>query len=113
VSIRSGVRNGRRKRGRRGLLNERQPTPALRIPGLDSAQWESESHGFCTGTEGWVEFEVSDDSGVIRLHWNNPFIGSNKYSHTAPRLYQVSYKGGVGDNATVTFEIRCIEAPPF
>src|SRR5262249_25138773 len=84
-----------------------------KIERLESAQWESESHGFCTGTEGWVEFEVSDDSGVIRLHWNNPFVGSNEYSHTAQPLDQVSYKDGVGDNATVTFEIRCVDAPPF
>jgi len=47
------------------------------------------------------------------LHWNNPFIGSHGYSHTAPPHYQVTHRDGVGNNATVTFDVRCIDGPPF
>jgi hypothetical protein len=58
--------------------------PPNKVEPLESAVYQSESYGFCTGREGWIEFEVGDGSGVMRLHWNNPFIGSNGYSHTAP-----------------------------
>src|SRR5262245_53968784 len=48
--------------------------PPNKVEPLASAEWQSESHGFSTGTEGWIEFEVGDGSGVIRPHWNNPFL---------------------------------------
>jgi len=50
---------------------------------------------------------------TIRLRWNNPFLGPNGYSHTAPPRYQVTHRDGVGNNATVTFAVRCIDGPPF
>jgi hypothetical protein len=83
--------------------------PPRKVDPHDTAQWESESNGIMTGTEGWVEYEVGNDTEVARIHWNNPYIGKNTYSHSEPAGVQIEYKGGVGDNASVTFSIRALQ----
>lgn len=49
----------------------------------DRGEWESESDGFLTGTEGRVAYALEDVDGNhlgdLALHWNNPFVGSNSY----------------------------------
>lgn len=78
--------------------------------------WESESDGFATGTEGRVTYQIEDVDGnrlgEVRLHWNNPFIGSNSYHESvAPAAaasatddgFSVVHQGGGGDNARVRF----------
>jgi hypothetical protein len=77
-----------------------------RIDPQDTVEWASESQGLLTGTEGSGKLKPDDGSGIITLHWNNPYIGSNSYSHSAPEGYQVSFRGGAGDNAEVVFQIR-------
>ena len=79
--------------------------------------WESESDGFATGTEGRVTYQIQTDEGEVigqlRLHWDNPFVGSNSYdesvtpqatSATTPG-FSVVHTGGGGDNASVTFTL--------
>jgi hypothetical protein len=44
----------------------------------DRGEWESESDGILTGTEGRATYSI-DGGGEVRLHWNNPFVGSNSY----------------------------------
>lgn len=68
--------------------------------------WMSESDGFMTGTEGTVEYALPNGAGNIVIHWDNPYIGSNSYSDSAPSGYQISRSGGGGDNATVTFTLE-------
>jgi hypothetical protein len=72
--------------------------------------WESESNGFMTGTEGHAAFLTSDCTNralrhkVIRVYWDNPYVGSNSYDYngTDP-AFRVPRVGGGGDNASVTF----------
>ncbi|MXV50268.1 hypothetical protein GS399_04735 [Pedobacter sp. HMF7647] len=52
-----------------------------------SDEWESESNGFLTGTEGTVsfiipaaEFGTHTPQMKVVMHWDNPFVGSNSYS---------------------------------
>jgi hypothetical protein len=103
----------------------------------DSAEWESESSGFATGTAGSVDYEVklADLSIALSMHlsWDNPFDGSNSYEATvAPpgqpdgTGFSIGFFGGGGDNATVTFvllsgkcevdqntgEVICTESTP-
>lgn len=79
--------------------------------------WESESNGFATGTEGHVTYQIEDDEarriGELRLHWDNPFVGSNSYDESvAPAAasatdagFSIVHSGGGGDNASVTFTL--------
>ena len=83
--------------------------------------WESESDGFLTGTEGSTSYHIVDldDSvlGSFDVHWDDPFSGSNSYSHsvspaadTSGTGFSIGHIGGGGDNATVTFVLmngRC------
>ncbi|MFI6108153.1 Crystal protein ET79 [Streptomyces sp. NPDC051310] len=75
------------------------------IPGNRLRSWESESCGMMTGTEGRASFSVA--GGEVAVHWNNPYVGSNGYSCTAPAGYRCvrdSSTGG-GNNATVRFTL--------
>ncbi|MEU0661926.1 Crystal protein ET79 [Streptomyces lavendulocolor] len=75
------------------------------IPGHRAGQWESESCGMMTGTEGRASFSVP--GGEVAVHWNNPYVGSNSYDCTAPSGYRCvkdSSTGG-GNNATVRFRL--------
>jgi hypothetical protein len=78
----------------------------------NTAEWETESKGVMTGTEGWVEFELSDGSGKLRLWWNNPYVGGNRYKPEDPKGYQTCFQGGRGDNAEVIFEFRSLPQKP-
>lgn len=76
-------------------------------PGKGS--WTTESNGFATGTEGSCTYAFYDSRTeqvfYIDIHWDNPFTGSNAYSiSTGCNSVDVSYSGGSGDNATVTFK---------
>lgn len=69
-----------------------QPPPA-QIKAMNSASWQSESHGFLTGTEGWVKYEIPANTitqtppELVFIHWDNPYIWSNG---TTPCEQQVS-----------------------
>ncbi|MFF5962097.1 hypothetical protein [Streptomyces luteogriseus] len=82
----------------------------------DSGEWVSESSGLATGTEGSVTYQIEDIDGVrvgeMRIHWDNPFVGSNEYDASvtptaeaggALRGYSVLHIGGDGNDANVTF----------
>jgi len=77
-------------------------------------EWESESDGFLTGTEGSTKYNIVDlDNNVLgsfEVHWDNPFVGSNSYSHSVTPAsdstgsgFSIGHIGGGGDNATVTY----------
>ncbi|MFG2909755.1 Crystal protein ET79 [Kitasatospora sp. NPDC048286] len=78
--------------------------PSDYIPNGKSASWQSESCGFATGTEGSITYTLAD-GGEVKLHWNNPYWGSNGYSCDVPDGYTCSRSGGSGDNASTTFSI--------
>ena len=81
----------------------RQPPPS--IPPLTNANWESESNGFMTGTEGYVDYDIrlasGESAGTCHVYWDNPFIGSNEYEEKTPATFRVKRQGGGGDNAVV------------
>jgi hypothetical protein len=78
--------------------------PPDNVPSSGHPMWQSESCGFMTGTEGKVTYAIAG-GGEIRLHWKNPFVGSNSYSCSVPAPYQCSRQGGGGNNAEVTFHV--------
>jgi hypothetical protein len=85
----------------------------------DAAVCESESDGVATGTQGWVRYypvrlnESSTppppsnipDSATIYISWDNPFVGSNSYSVSAPAPFLITYQGGEGDNADIAVNL--------
>jgi hypothetical protein len=81
--------------------------PPEQIAGQTKAYWRSESDGFMTGTEGFAEYYPGVDlESIVRVIWDNPWLGSNKYTESAPSGYKISHSGGSGDNATVTFTMK-------
>ncbi|MBA2639332.1 MAG: hypothetical protein H0U77_04930 [Nocardioidaceae bacterium] len=79
--------------------------PPAQIPPLTNANWESESDGVLTGTEGHVDYEIrlasGQGAGTCHIYWDNPYIGSNEYDETTPETFRVKRLGGGGDNAVV------------
>jgi hypothetical protein len=78
--------------------------PPLAIAKKSRGQWESESDGFMTGTEGSATWHLAA-VGQVKITWDNPYVGSNSYSQSAPKKYKITHDGGSGDNATVTFTL--------
>jgi hypothetical protein len=86
--------------------------PSVITPNMQ-VTWESDSDGVATGTQGWVRYypvravppsqaeppPMAPDSETIYFTWDNPFVGSNSYSTSAPSPYILTYQGGSGDNA--------------
>lgn len=73
--------------------------------------WKTESDGFATGTEGSCTYAFYDAAAdqicYVNVHWDDPYAGSNEYDITTDSVNaKVSYSGGDGDNASVTFKIE-------
>jgi hypothetical protein len=69
--------------------------------------FRTQSNGIMTGTEGYASF-----GGGLRLHWNNPYIGSNDYSCTAATL-KCSVRYSSGNDASLTLTLTpCSGACP-
>src|ERR1700761_4548311 len=59
-------------------------------PPVTAIDWQSESDGFLTGTQGWVRYyPISPgakvptnvpDSETIWITWDDPYVGSNSYN---------------------------------
>ncbi|MFE1291779.1 aegerolysin family protein [Streptomyces sp. NPDC058751] len=79
-------------------------TPPESIDGGSQVVWGSHSSGVMTGTEGDARYSIGN-AGEVSIHWNNPYVGSNSYSCTAPAGYSCARSGGSGDNADVWFTI--------
>ncbi len=77
--------------------------PPPRIEPGTLAQWVAESDGVATGTEGtvWYRLDIPSSIGLVRLHWDNPFVGSNNFDQSGPDVVTVIRIGdGSGDDAT-------------
>lgn len=79
--------------------------PPTTIPQGGFGHFGSESDGFLTGTQGSVSYTVSGESDdhQATFYWDNPYIGGNSYSATAPPGYVGRPTGSDGDNSIVTF----------
>ena len=93
-----------------GIWSQNQYPPRTIGPKSEGS-WMSESDGFMTGTEGSVTYQLSDSKGNVYIEWDNPYIGSNSYKHTAPAGFEISQSGGSGDNAVVTFTLSTSNVP--
>ncbi|MGX1703546.1 OmpL47-type beta-barrel domain-containing protein [Microbacterium sp. NPDC055357] len=77
--------------------------PPPRIEAGTTAQWVAESDGVATGTEGtvWYRLDIPGTTGLVRLHWDNPYIGSNNFDQSGPDVLTVARTGsGSGNDAT-------------
>jgi hypothetical protein len=75
--------------------------------------WFAESNGIPPKTEGWVKFQVQDDtfaqlSDTILIYWDNPFVGNTFFGYTTssqddldPR---VLWEASCGDDVFPTLE---------
>jgi hypothetical protein len=80
--------------------------PPATISPNSAATWESESHGFLTGTAGWVQYRVESMPGSAELHWKNPFVGRSDFPHEPPPGYETTSTVGRGSNAMVIFTLK-------
>ena len=88
-------------------------TPAVQIANNTTSEWESESNGVLTGTEGTATYVLGNcanpaqNAKLAIFHWDNPYVGSNTYdtSGTTPGV-NIVRKGGSGDNAIVNWLVR-------
>ena len=72
-------------------------TPPATIPPGGSGSMQSESHGFMTGTEGYVKYDVFQTDqfgantrlGMIYVYWDNPWMGITHfwYRHALGDVY--------------------------
>ncbi len=72
------------------------------VPGV--IQFGSESDGFATGTEGFVDYQ--SDAGNMHIGWDDPFVGSNGFGVGVPDGYKEEHGDISGNNANVTVAIR-------
>ncbi|MFD0275462.1 aegerolysin family protein [Kitasatospora sp. NPDC127111] len=86
--------------------------PPVRIYDQQRGSWSSESNGFATGTEGYAQFYAENcanpvlNGRLVRVHWNNPYVGSNSYDWAGSDLkFHLNKAGGSGNNATVEFSV--------
>jgi hypothetical protein len=68
--------------------------------------WKTESSGFMTGTEGSVRYQLDTNLGIVDIHWDNPYAGSNSYDQHAPDGFAMECTGGSGNDARVVFTLR-------
>ncbi|WP_030263691.1 hypothetical protein [Streptomyces sp. NRRL B-24484] len=87
--------------------------PPVRIYDQGTGGWSSESNAFATGTEGYARFFPENRANpvlngrLVRVHRNDPYVGSNSYDSTGTDLkFYVSKSGGSGNNASVQFSAR-------
>jgi hypothetical protein len=91
------------------------PKPCKTINAKGSCFWASESCGIATGTEGIATYRLGliDDFAInkdFKVHWNNPYVGSNSYS--CDGIPTCFWSTGKGNNAQVTFKLMADGCPP-
>ena len=96
-----------------GSNNNPPPTP---VPPQSAVFWATNSDSAWTGTQGTAQYYPSrlgacpapdlNDTASLTFNWDNPELGSNSYSITAPTQYLASYLGGDGTCAVVIYVIN-------
>jgi hypothetical protein len=104
--------------------NENGDVPPTNILGGTQVQWQSESAGFMTGTQGSASYAISGDSNqLVTIEWDNPFKGDNNYSLAAPSGYQIQFcdsnfqncqstQGDYGTGNNAAIYVSLTEVPP-
>jgi hypothetical protein len=81
--------------------------PPSIIPSLQYGEWESDSDGIYTGTQGSLQYQFQYN-GIqnIPISWDDPYYGGNSYGISCSSSdFKTRYAGGDGDNAVVQFFI--------
>lgn len=78
-------------------------TPPSTIPGNSTVNWQSESDGFLTGTQGIATYVFADSTTntefSVTVSWDNPYDGSSTYlTSVAPQAAGYQSQGGTSDN---------------
>lgn len=85
--------------------------PSGQPPGhIDAGQRvdiRSESCGVLTGTEFALDYKLAGTGQILRLHYDNPYLGSNEYHETVPTGYDIGRTGGDGNQASLEVHFRC------
>ncbi|QGI66452.1 uncharacterized protein FFB20_02727 [Fusarium fujikuroi] len=69
-----------------------------------TGNWGLKSDGIQTGCEGWMKWSIGDNGPIVRLNYDNPYVGSNSYSYSVESAqYTINRQGGTSDYATVKF----------
>jgi hypothetical protein len=82
--------------------------PPTTIENGVTAQWRCESAGLLrmTGCEGEAVYQIEGVRGPVRIYWDNPFIGPNKYDISAPPGFSAAkVAGGKGNRTFVQFYV--------
>ena len=89
-----------------GEWTEQWHPPQTIGPGR-SAEWRSESDALITGTgtEGSIKYQIGDSANSLYIHWDNPFIGTNKYNESVTDGFELFHTGGSGNDTTVVFTL--------
>ena len=82
-------------------------TQPVNVGAQATMQWMSESDGVMTGTGGSVTIAIGGNGDSIQINWDNPYVGSNKYSYnlSSPN-YGFFQDGWSGNNAVITFVLE-------
>jgi aegerolysin len=83
-----------------GIWTDNQ-LPPEHIPNGGTAEWQSESNGFATGTQGHVTYSVDGGPGAFVIAWDNPFVGSNEFSVSSPAGFAGTSSDPRGNNSSV------------
>jgi YD repeat-containing protein len=90
------------------------PEPPRTIAPLTTVTWKSESCGIGTGTEGSVQYQPYGAPDNIRgnFYWDDPTIGSNSATDSAPSGCTSSHQGppSSGNNVSVSFTMGCSDS---
>src|SRR5665213_1639147 len=97
----------------RGHLDHGEVTkkpPSVIQPGA-SGDLFAESNGFATGTQGFVVYRIDGVPGEATFSWDNPFVGSNSASASAPAGFHAAQIGDKGNRTLVFFSIAEVGTP--
>jgi len=91
-----------------GIVSKKPPHT---IPAGGVGDLRAESNGFATGTEGSVVYRLDGISGNATFYWDNPFVGSNSASGSAPGGLKVEVIGDKGNRTLAFFSIHDANHP--
>ncbi|WP_329404178.1 aegerolysin family protein [Streptomyces melanogenes] len=97
--------------------NKGQPPQVIGAGGTGT--FGSGDLGWLTGTEGRAQYHAEDchsgtvhNGAVVKLHWDNPYIGSNSYdTGGSDSDFSRSTSGGSGNRTAVAFDISQVSLP--
>ncbi|MFD8480540.1 hypothetical protein [Kitasatospora sp. NPDC059673] len=68
--------------------------------------WASESDGIATGTQGSAVYAIGGDGSSLKIAWDNPFAGTNKYATDVSPGFALYQSGWSGDNVSVDYVLE-------